>query len=60
MSAKAIADELTRRGYKTPRGRTGGRYRPSNSILTNEKYKGQALLQKTITVDFLQHKTKKN
>ena len=30
------------------------------SILTNEKYKGDALLQKSFTVDFLQKKTKQN
>ena len=30
------------------------------SILTNEKYKGDALLQKTFTVDFLAKKVKKN
>ena len=30
------------------------------SILTNEKYKGAALLQKQFTVDFLQHKMKEN
>lgn len=30
------------------------------SILTNEKYKGDALLQKSFTVDFLQKKTKLN
>ena len=30
------------------------------SILTNEKYKGDALLQKTFTVDFLQKKMKAN
>ena len=30
------------------------------SILTNEKYKGDALLQKKFTVDFLTKKTKKN
>lgn len=30
------------------------------SILTNEKYKGDALLQKSFTVDFLQKKTKPN
>lgn len=30
------------------------------SILTNEKYKGDALLQKTFTVDFLTKKTKVN
>ena len=30
------------------------------SILTNEKYKGDALLQKTFTVDFLEKKLKVN
>ena len=30
------------------------------SILTNEKYKGDALLQKSYTVDFLSKKMKKN
>ena len=30
------------------------------SILTNERYKGDALLQKTYVSDFLMHKTKKN
>lgn len=30
------------------------------SILTNEKYKGDALPQKTFTVNFLEHNTKKN
>ncbi len=28
--------------------------------MKHEKYKGDALLQKEFTVDFLQHKTKKN
>lgn len=31
-----------------------------NSILCNEKYKGDALLQKTFTVDFLTKTTKRN
>ena len=30
------------------------------SILTNEKYKGDALLQKVFTTDFLSHKKKIN
>lgn len=40
----------------------GGRWNPSviNSILTNEKYKGDAILQKSITVDFLTQKRKLN
>lgn len=37
-------------------------WRPSTiiSILANEKYKGDALLQKTYVTDFLSHKAKKN
>ena len=54
----AIAAMLTAEGIPTPGGKA--RWRPNNiiSILTNEKYKGDALLQKTYTVDFLT-KTKK-
>ena len=37
----------------TPTGRTNWQNSTVKSILTNEKYKGDALLQKTITVDFL-------
>ena len=36
------------------------RYGIKSSILTNEKYKGDALLQKTFTVDFLTKKHKQN
>ena len=40
----------------------GDRWHPSSviSILKNEKYKGDALLQKSFTVDFLTKKAKKN
>lgn len=50
----SIADELTAKGVRTPTGR-GWRWCASTvkSILTNEKYKGDARLQKTYTVDFL-------
>ena len=55
-----IARTLTEEGIPSP----GGKYHwnPSNikSILTNEKYKGDALLQKTFTVDFLTKKKKAN
>ena len=55
-----IAAELTRRGLKTPSGKS--KWNPSTvfSILTNEKYKGDALLQKEFTVNFLTKKAKKN
>lgn len=56
----SIARELTERGLLTPGGIT--RWSPTTvrSILTNEKYKGDALLQKSYTVDFLTKKTKAN
>lgn len=56
----AIAKELTSRGVKTPMGKDVWSDGTIGGILANEKYKGDALMQKTITVDFLQKKTKKN
>lgn len=57
---QAIARQLTDEGVPTPGGKTIWRDRTVESILTNEKYKGDARLQKTFTVDFLQKKTKVN
>ena len=56
----SIAKRLMEDGDKTPAGKE--RWRPATieSILTNEKYKGDALLQKRFTVNFLEHKMKKN
>ena len=59
-SASAIAKELTREGIPTPAKKTVWHKRTVESILTNEKYKGAALLQKRYTVDFLQKKMKVN
>ena len=53
-----IAQQLEADGIPTPGGKTKWQTRVLSSILTNEKYKGAALLQKTYTVDFLT-KTKK-
>ena len=55
-STYKIACELTEMGVKTPAGKD--KWHPSSvmSILQNEKYKGDALLQKTFTKDFLTHK----
>ncbi len=55
-----IATALTKEGIPSPGGKD--HWNPSNikSILTNEKYKGDALLQKTFTVDFLTKKKKAN
>lgn len=55
-----IANHLTNLKIKTPRGKNKWTTTTVKSILTNEKYKGDALLQKCYTVDFLTKKKKKN
>ena len=60
MTMHTIAGELTKRGIKTPGGKDKWNQSTVRSILTNEKYKGDALLQKSYTVDFLTKKTKTN
>lgn len=56
----AIAKLLTSEGVPTPGGKKAWQFTTVESILTNEKYKGAALLQKKFTVDFLQKKMKVN
>ena len=56
----SIAAALTQQGVPTPTGRANWQSSTVKSILTNEKYKGDALLQKTITVDFLSKAHKVN
>lgn len=56
----AITKHLMAMGIPTPRGKTVWQTSTLESILTNEKYKGDALLQKKFTVDFLQKKMKLN
>ncbi|WP_326974951.1 recombinase family protein [Caproicibacter sp. BJN0012] len=60
MTPHSIAAELTNRGIKTPGGKDVWNRQTVRRILSNEKYKGDALLQKTYTVDFLQKKLKRN
>ena len=55
-----IGKELTARHIPTPGGKVKWTASTVKSILTNEKYKGDALLQKTFTPDYLTKKTKKN
>lgn len=55
-----IAKHLTNKGIKTPANKDKWQKSTVDSILTNEKYKGDALLQKKFTVDFLEKKMKKN
>ena len=59
-SLKNIADELMVRGIKSPGNKDKWSHSTIISILKNEKYKGDALLQKTYVEDFLTHKTVKN
>lgn len=58
LSFTAIGKELENKGLKTTYGKNKWHTSTIKSILTNEKYKGDALLQKEYTTDFLQ-KTKK-
>ena len=60
MSYVAICRMLEERGIPTPAGKQKWNESTVLSILTNEKYKGDALLQKTFTVDFLTKKHKVN
>lgn len=60
MTPHTIAVHLTEKGIKTPGGKDKWSATTIRRILTNEKYKGDALLQKEYTVDFLTKKTKKN
>lgn len=60
MTPHSIATELTSRKIKTPTGKDVWNQQTVRRILSNEKYKGDALLQKEFTVDFLQKKMKKN
>lgn len=55
-----IANYLTEQGILTPLKRNKWSSQTVRSILSNEKYAGDALLQKTYTVDFLTKKVKTN
>ncbi|MBR2255766.1 MAG: recombinase family protein [Blautia sp.] len=56
LSYHAIAEKLTELGIKTPGGKDKWSQSTVKSILQNEKYAGNALLQKTYTADFLTKK----
>lgn len=60
LSFYAVAKELTYRGIKTPFGKDRWHTSTIRSILTNEKYKGDAIWQKQYTSDFLQKTVKEN
>ena len=56
LTPHAIAKRLTGMGSLTPRKKEVWNQGTVRSILTNEKYKGDALMQKCYTVDFLTKK----
>lgn len=60
LTPHSIAKRLTQEGLPTPSGKCKWQSSTIKSILSNEKYKGDALLQKEFTVDFLQKKKKIN
>lgn len=60
MTPYGIAKQLTKDGILTPAKKKNWSAGTVRSILTNEKYKGDALLQKSYTVDFLTKKKKVN
>ena len=55
-----ICRYLDAQGVPTPSGKQKWSQTTVNSMLANEKYKGDALLQKKFTVDFLMKKMKPN
>ena len=55
-----IAVALTEQGIKSPMGNDSWSASTVRSILRNEKYCGDALMQKTYTKDFRTHKSVKN
>lgn len=59
-SAQQIADFLNKRNIPTARRAPSWRGGGVMDILSNEKYCGDALCQKTVTVDFFTHRTIKN
>lgn len=60
FSILKICKCLEKYNVPTPQGKTKWHYTVVRGILTNEKYKGDALLQKSYTVDFLTRTKKKN
>ena len=60
MSMNLIADRLNEKGLTTKGGSSPYRKMVVQRILTNEKYTGDALLQKTYVTDCITKKTRKN
>jgi len=59
-SQREIVDFLIKNNFKNGRGDVKWTVASIQSILTNEKYCGDAILQKNVTIDYLTHKSVKN
>ncbi|MFB0919318.1 MAG: recombinase family protein [Oscillospiraceae bacterium] len=59
-SPQEIAESLTQQSLRSPMGMESWRQATIRSILSNEKYCGDVLYQKTFSKDYLSHKTVKN
>lgn len=60
ITVSSICRRLTEDGIPTPSGKRKWANSTVKSILQNEKYKGEALLQKSFTLDYLEKIRKKN
>lgn len=60
LTPHRIASLLTEENIPTPSGKLNWSATTIRSILENEKYKGDALMQKSFTIDFLTKKKKLN
>lgn len=60
MTIGDIGKQLTTQGHKSPSGRNKWYYSTIISILRNEKYMGDLILQKTYVTDFLTKKKVRN
>ena len=59
-SPQDIADALTEQGISSPKGMDTWKVATIKGILSNEKYCGDVLYQKTYSKDYLSHKSVKN
>ncbi|MCD7741903.1 MAG: recombinase family protein [Ruminococcus sp.] len=59
-TSHTISNILTEEGVPAPGGGDVWNQQTIRRMLSNEKYKGDALLQKDFTIDYLRKKTKKN
>lgn len=59
-SYREIAKIMTNRGYLTGTGKTEWNMYDVERVITNEKYVGDFVMQKTVVVDYMTHKAVKN